>query len=103
MPATDDDPVLYELVKQYQTHKHSKSCIKYKNKLCRYGFGKFFKEKKFVVEPFEDLIKDVERYHFLKRDAILSKVNDFINKYLDPSTDTCRKGITIDGFCWNCN
>ena len=26
LPAPDDDPVLYELVNQYQTHKHSKGC-----------------------------------------------------------------------------
>ena len=34
-----DDPILYQLVNQYQTHEHSKSCRKYKNKLCRYGFS----------------------------------------------------------------
>ena len=28
LPAPDDYPVLYELVNQYQTHKHSKSCRK---------------------------------------------------------------------------
>ena len=41
----DDDPFLYELVNQYQTQKHSESCRKYKNKLCRSGFGKFLTEK----------------------------------------------------------
>ena len=45
LPAPDGDLVLYELANQYQTHKHSKSCRKYKNKLCKFGFGKFFTEK----------------------------------------------------------
>ena len=32
-----------------------------------------------------------------KRDTILRKVSDFINKYLDPSKDTYRKDLSIDG------
>ena len=48
LSAPDNNPVFYELVNQYQTHKHSKSCRKYKNKLCRYGFGKFFTEKQLL-------------------------------------------------------
>ena len=77
LPAPDDDPVLHELVNQYQTHKHLKSCRKYKNKLCRYGFGKFFTEKITIAQPLEDGIKDVERYSiFLKNNTILSKVSD---------------------------
>ena len=32
-----------------------------------------------------------------KRDTILSKVSDFINKYLNPSKDTYRKDLSIDG------
>ena len=68
LPAPDDDPVLYELVNQYQTNKNSKSRRKYKNKLCRYGFGKFFTEKAIIVQPLEDGIKDVKRYSILKKE-----------------------------------
>ena len=50
LPAPDDDPALYELVNQYQTHKHSKYCRKYENKLCRYGFGKCFTEKAIIAQ-----------------------------------------------------
>ena len=49
LPAPDDNAVLYELVSQYQTHKHSKSCRKYEYKICRYGFGKFFTEKSIIA------------------------------------------------------
>ena len=77
LPSPDDDPVLHELVNQYQTHKHLQSCRKYKNKLCRHGFGKFFTEKIPIAQPLEDGIKDVERYSiFLKKNTILSEVSD---------------------------
>ena len=32
-----------------------------------------------------------------KRDTILSKVSDFINKYLDPSKDTYQKDLSVNG------
>ena len=38
------DAVLYELVKTYQVHHHSKSCKKYKDGKCRFHFGRFFTE-----------------------------------------------------------
>ena len=97
LPAPDDDPSLYQLVNQYQTYKHSlfvqtKSCTKDKNKLCKYGFGKFLTVKTIIAQALEDGIKDVERYSILKkRDVISSKVGDFINKYLHLSKDTYQK------------
>ena len=104
MPVPDDDPALHGLVNQYQTHKHSKSCKKYRNKLCRYGFCKFFTEETINAQSLEDSIKDVKRYSISrKRDTILSKVSDFINKYLAPSKDIYRKDSSIMVFCWNCN
>ena len=38
----ETDPELYDLVKTYQTHNHSKTCRKYKNVACRFNFGQFF-------------------------------------------------------------
>ena len=32
-----------------------------------------------------------------ERDTISSKVSDFVNNYLDPSKDTYRKDLSIDG------
>ena len=102
MPTPDDDPALYESVNQYQTNKHSKSYRKYKNKLCRYGFGKFITEKIIIAQPLEDGIKDVERYFILKKkDAILSKFSDFINKYLLKTHIGNIYLLMV--FCWNCN
>ena len=45
---------LYNLVKTYQTHYHSKSCRKYKNIACRYSFGKFFCDETIVSVPLSD-------------------------------------------------
>ena len=42
LPDKDTDPELYELIKKYQTHSHSKTCRKYKNIACRLNFGQFF-------------------------------------------------------------
>ena len=67
LPASNDDPVLYEILNQYQTHKHSKSCRKYKNRLSTYGFGKFFTVKIIIARPLEDGIKEVESYSILKK------------------------------------
>ena len=97
MPVPDDDPALHGLVNQYQTHKHSKSCKKYRNKLCRYGFCKFFTEETINAQSLEDSIKDVKRYSISrKRDTILSKVSDFINNYLGPSKDTYQKDSSMN-------
>ena len=36
-----NEPILSGLVKTYQIHNHSKICRKYRNKKCRFHFGKF--------------------------------------------------------------
>ena len=41
LPDPTFDTALYELVKNYQVHHHSKSCKKYKNDKCRFHFGRF--------------------------------------------------------------
>lgn len=45
------DVELYELVKKYQTHNHSKTCRKYENIACRFEFGHFFTDTTIVAEP----------------------------------------------------
>ena len=64
----------------------------------------FSQKKKIIAQPLEDSIKDVESYSILKKkDTILSKVTDFINKSLDPSKDTYQKDYLLMVFCWNYN
>ena len=61
LPDRDTDPELYELVKKYQTHNHSKTSRKYKNIACRFNFGQFFTESTIVAEPLlEDMDEDMK-------------------------------------------
>ena len=82
-------------MKLYQVHEHSKSCIKYENKSCRYGFGKFLQKDQ--LSPLEDNIKDIEQFSIIiKTRNVLSKVNAFMNTFFHPSNDTSMKDLSID-------
>ena len=37
-----NEPILFERVKTYQIHHHSKTCRKYRDEKCRFHFGKTF-------------------------------------------------------------
>ena len=85
LPSKDTNPELYDLVLTYQTHSHSKSCRKYKNKKCRYSFGKYFTDHTIVAEPLPDEMPKEEKDIILKeRKQILDKVKVHINTNLDP-------------------
>ena len=45
LPSEHEQRELSNLVTSYKIHKHSKSCRKYKNNSCRYGFGHLFHRK----------------------------------------------------------
>ena len=51
LPDKSKEPELYDLVKTYQTHTHSKSCRKYKNSECRFNYGRFFTERTIIADP----------------------------------------------------
>ena len=96
LSSQDDDPELYELVKTYQIHSHSKICRKVKNKNCRFNFGKFFSNRTIIAKPIENL-SEYERFS-QKRESILSKVKLYINNNLDPNKikDTLDTNLTIE-------
>ena len=52
LPNVAEEPELFELVKTYQLHRHSKTCRKYKNESYRFHFGRFFTEKKSLVNHY---------------------------------------------------
>ena len=69
----------------YQTHSHSKSCRKYKNKDCRYSFGKFFTDHTIIAEPLPDNTPTEEVKDILhRRKCILDKVKNYIDLNLNP-------------------
>lgn len=88
MPDINNDPELYKLVRTYQTHSHSRSCRKYKNKKCRYSFGKFFTDRTIIGEPLPDDMSEEQKHVVLsKRKDILDKIKNYIDLYLDPKSN----------------
>ena len=86
LPDEAQQPELYNLVKTYQLHRHSKTCRKYKNQACRFHFGKFFSKRTIVAEPLSSDIPENERIILLQeRKEILTKVKEYINEYLIPA------------------
>ncbi|CAB3990516.1 Hypothetical predicted protein [Paramuricea clavata] len=90
LPDKETDPELYDLVKTYQTHNHSKTCRKYTNVTCRFNFGQFFTDRTIVAEPLADDIDDEIKSNILtRRKENLSKVKQRID---DDETE-CSKAI----------
>ena len=80
IPDPLERPELHDLVKTYQLHSHSKSCRKYKNKACRYSFGKFFTARTIVAEPLPNEMSVEEKSRKLsQRLQVLEKVKIFID------------------------
>ena len=89
LPDKETDPPLYDLVKTYQTHNHSKTCRKYKNVTCRFNFGQFFTDRTIVAEPLaEDMDDEIQSNILTRRKEILSKVKQRIDDVLNPSKPT---------------
>ena len=53
MPNAQLTSELYDLVKTYQIHHHSKTCRKYKNEKCRFHFGRYFTDHTIIARPLE--------------------------------------------------
>ena len=49
LPKHMNDPELFELVKTYQIHVHSRSCWKYNNNDCCFSFGCYFTEMAIIA------------------------------------------------------
>ena len=74
---------LKDLVERYQVHRHSKTCRKYNNKECRFGFGKFFTHKTIIAAPLP--AETPNRTEILSQQKdILSKVKKYIDEFLNP-------------------
>ena len=85
LPDKETDPQLYDLVKTYQIHNHSKTCRKYKNFTCRFNFGHLFTDKTIVAELLaENMDEEIKSSILAKRQEILSKVKQKIDDVLNP-------------------
>ncbi len=111
LPDENGEPELYELVKMYQKHNHSKTCRKYKNVSCRFGFGQFFTKQTIVAQPLDENLDDESKSSILNRHKeILCLVKQKIDEVLNPSkenyatlteTDILHSvGISEDEYYW---
>ena len=95
LPDKETDPQLYDLVKTYQRHNHSKTCRKYKNVTCRFNFGQFFTNKTVVADPLsEDMDEEIKSNILTRRKDILCKVKQKIDDVLNPSKSTYEPNAT---------
>ena len=86
LPNLETHDSLFKLVKTYLTHRHSKSCTKYKNNKCPFNFRHFFTDKTIIAQPLSSgLSKSQKKEIFLKRKETLNIVSGYISKYLTPS------------------
>ena len=95
LPNEHEDPELYDLVKMYQKHSHSKTCRKHKNVNCHFNFGQFFSKHTIVAENLdEDMDNEFRNWVLTKRTEVLSSVKQKIDEVLNPSKDTYDNTLT---------
>ena len=85
LPNSELEPGLFNLVKTYQVHTHSKTCRKYKNEMCRFNFGHYFSDRTLIACPLSNDLNSTEKERILQnRKDILDKVKGYIDEYLFP-------------------
>ena len=59
---------------------------KYRNKKCRFHFGKFFTTRSIIAQPLKDFVPDyIKRAEMQYRNTILKEVKNYIDNELNPS------------------
>ena len=83
-PCTEPD--LFELVKTYQIHQHSKTCRKYKNEKGRFNLVNFSKTELSLHNPCQ-ILKSVDEKNEImgNKKLMLKKVRQYIDSELNPS------------------
>ena len=61
LPSEEEDQHLYQLVKTFQIHCHSKTFRKYKNSKFRFKFRRFFTDKTIIAISLQDTLNQVDR------------------------------------------
>ena len=86
LPDPLNDPELFELVKTYQVHAHSRNCWKYNKRECRFSYSRFFTEKTIIAKPLDSELTNDEKQEVLAwRKTLLKKVKKSIDDNLNPA------------------
>ena len=88
LPDPLNDSKLFESVKTYQVHAHSKTCWKYRKNECRFSYGQFFTEKTIVAKLLVSELTNDEKHSCLVlawRKTLRKKVKKCINDNLSPT------------------
>ena len=81
-----EQPELFELVKLYQIHSHSRTCWKYKKNKGRFSYARFFTDRKVISKPLNSDIPQEEREKIMSwRRNILDKVKEYTDTNLYPA------------------
>ena len=85
MPDPVSKTELFELVKTFQVHQHSKRYRKYRNDKCKFHFEKFFPSSAIVAETLSNDMSEETKIQVLKnRNVLLSKIKRYIDTDLNP-------------------
>ena len=86
LPDHLNDPELFELVKTYQVHAHSRTCWKYNKNECRFLYGRYFTEKIIIAKPLGSKFNDNEKKEVLTwRNMLLKQVKRYIDNNVNPA------------------
>jgi hypothetical protein len=79
-PSINEDTELHNIIKEVQTHSrnHSKSCLKYRKTMCRFGFPRPVSRRTFICEPIKTN-NDDEKQRSKKAKKNLTELNAMLN------------------------
>ena len=66
LPDHLNDPELFELVKTYQVHAHSRACWKYNENECCSSYGQYFTEKTIIAKPLDSKFSNNKKQEILR-------------------------------------
>ena len=104
LPDHLSNPELFELVKTYQVHAHSRICWKYNKNERRFSYGPYFSEKTITTKPLDCKFSSDEKQEFLTwANTLLRQAKSYVDNNLnpakvnviDPTIDNFTQPLTI--------